>query len=636
MEEPSMNSKTGTFTHSEIVEITSNFKTMIGKGGFGEVYFGTLKDGTDVAFKVLLSSSEQRRKEFRAEAKLLTVVHHKNLVSLEGYCDEDNKEALIYDYMPNGDLKQHLSGLEYLHGCKPPIVHRDLKPDNILFNKHMQAKIADFGLSRAFSTEFASYVSTCPANTFGYLDPESFKTGHVSKKSDVYSFGIILLEQVTGKPAVITQDTENRINIINWIDPLIKTGDIRNIIVDPRLNGEFDINAARKAIKIALSCVKSIKERPDISHVLTKLKECMDIEMDPRVLGETSRTNVLVKLYRNIRQKWTTVKSMEGRPINLRNTKIFTCTQLVKITSNFLKVIGEGAFGRVYFGTLNVDAHVADKVLSPSSVLGYKEFQTEVELLSHLSHRNVLSLVGHCDENGIKALIYEYMANGNLREHLSGKHKRILSWNERLQIAIDIAYGLEYLQMCCESFIVHRNLKPNHILLTKNMRGKISNFGLGTSLYEEYQQVNYVYVTQGCMAPEYLCSGEINKKTDLYSYGLILLELLTGWPPFALDNHSCTSITDHVRPVMGTGDFQRIVDPKLQGKFNINTASNLAKLAMSCASATANQRPDISHVLVELRECLASEMPSQQPEGHTDQTWKNHKIQMKSTYVLDR
>ncbi|GLT32722.1 hypothetical protein SLA2020_073670 [Shorea laevis] len=255
------------------------------------------------------------------QAKLLTVVHHKNLISLERYCDEDNKEALIYNCMPNGNLKQHLSeksktilmwnerlqialdvahGLEYLHGCKPPIVQRGLKPDNNLFNKYMQAKIADFGLSRAFSTEFASYVLTCPASTFGYLDPESFKTGHVSKKSDVYSFGIILLELVTGKPAIITQDTEDRINIINWSGLLIKKGDIWNN-VDPRLNGEFDINAARKAIKIAVSCVKSIKERPDISHVLTKLNECMDIEMDSRVLDETSRTNVLVKLYRNIK-----------------------------------------------------------------------------------------------------------------------------------------------------------------------------------------------------------------------------------------------------------------------------------------------------------------------------------------------
>ncbi|GLT31274.1 hypothetical protein SLA2020_060210 [Shorea laevis] len=108
-----MNSRTRTFTSSEIIEITSNFKKMIGKGGFGEVYFGTQKDGTDVAVKKLLSSSEQCRKAFLTEAKLLTNVRQRNLVSLVGYCDEDGKEALILEYMPNGSLKQHLSGLDF-------------------------------------------------------------------------------------------------------------------------------------------------------------------------------------------------------------------------------------------------------------------------------------------------------------------------------------------------------------------------------------------------------------------------------------------------------------------------------------------------------------------------------------------
>ncbi|GLT31271.1 hypothetical protein SLA2020_060180 [Shorea laevis] len=110
MEEPSMNSRTRTFTSSEIIEITSNFKTMIGKGGFGEVYFGILKDGTDVAVKKLLSSSEQYRKAFITKVKLLTDVHQRNWVSVEGYCDEDGKEALILEYMSKGNLKQHLSG----------------------------------------------------------------------------------------------------------------------------------------------------------------------------------------------------------------------------------------------------------------------------------------------------------------------------------------------------------------------------------------------------------------------------------------------------------------------------------------------------------------------------------------------
>ncbi|XP_056175271.1 probable LRR receptor-like serine/threonine-protein kinase At4g29180 [Syzygium oleosum] len=169
-------SKNRQFTSTEVTRITENFETVIGEGGFGKVYFGKLDDGTEVA------------------SQLLMVVHHRNLVSLIGFCEEFENMALIYEYMSNGNVQQHLSaknpnvlswsqrlqiaidaaqGLEYLHnGCKPPIVHRDLKTPNILLNENMQAKIADFGLSKAFVTEHDSHISTCPSGTPGYLDPE--------------------------------------------------------------------------------------------------------------------------------------------------------------------------------------------------------------------------------------------------------------------------------------------------------------------------------------------------------------------------------------------------------------------------------------------------------------------------------
>ncbi|KAI6671832.1 hypothetical protein NL676_006717 [Syzygium grande] len=190
------------FKYGEVSRITGNFGRVIGEGGFGKVYLGTLDNGTVVAVKMLSKSSKQGYKEFQAEAQLLMIVHHGNLVSLFGYCDDSRHMALIYEYMANGNLRQHLSGkvkmqppedhpkvltwskrlqiavdvaqgLDYLHnGCKPPIIHRDLKTTNILLNEDFRAKIADFGLSRAFATENDSYVSTCPAGTPGYLDPE--------------------------------------------------------------------------------------------------------------------------------------------------------------------------------------------------------------------------------------------------------------------------------------------------------------------------------------------------------------------------------------------------------------------------------------------------------------------------------
>ncbi|KAM4111064.1 hypothetical protein ACJW30_05G039900 [Castanea mollissima] len=272
-------SKNRRYSYSEVVSITNNFKTIIGEGGFGKVYLGKLKDETQVAVKLLSPSSNQGYNEFRAEAQLLMIVHHRNLVSLVGYCDEGKKKALIYEFMANGNLHQHLSGLEYLHnGCKPPIIHRDLKPSNILLNEHMQAKIADFGLSRAFATENDSHVSTRPVGTLGYLDPAFQASGNFNKKSDVYSFGIILFELITGRAAIVRGPVRNN-HILDWVNPLIERGDVQNII-DPRLEGEFNSTSAWKAIEIAMSCIPSYAiQRPDMSYVLAELKECLALEM---------------------------------------------------------------------------------------------------------------------------------------------------------------------------------------------------------------------------------------------------------------------------------------------------------------------------------------------------------------------
>ncbi|XP_019154817.1 PREDICTED: putative leucine-rich repeat receptor-like protein kinase At2g19210 isoform X2 [Ipomoea nil] len=291
-------SKNKSFTYSEILNITKNFKRVLGEGGFGTVYHGCLGDDIQVAIKVLSQSSVQGYHEFQTEVELLTRVHHRNLTSLVGYCYEGTNTALVYEFMANGNLRDMLSertshvlswierlqiamdaaqGLDYLHnGCKPPIIHRDVKTTNILLNEKLQAKIADFGLSRTFAVEEKSYVSTKVVGTPGYLDPEYFESRRLTEKSDVFSFGIVILELISGRPTVIMNDKKP--HIIQWVNFFVETGDIRKII-DPKLKGEFEVDCVWKALELAMACASpTSNRRPNMDYVVTKLKECLSAE----------------------------------------------------------------------------------------------------------------------------------------------------------------------------------------------------------------------------------------------------------------------------------------------------------------------------------------------------------------------
>ncbi|KAM0839454.1 hypothetical protein ACQ4PT_060304 [Festuca glaucescens] len=289
------------FTYRELEAITNNFKTVLGRGGFGCVYDGFLADGTQVAVKLRSQSSGQGEREFLTEAQTLTKIHHKNLVSMVGYCKDGDYMALVYEHMSEGNLEDKLRGkdlnarsltwrqririavesargLEYLHtSCSPAFVHRDVKTSNILLNANLEAKVADFGLLKAFSRDGDSQVSTARlVGTKGYIAPEYAVAMQLSVKSDVYSFGVVLLELITGQQPIL--QCPEPTNIIQWVRQRLAKGNIEEV-VDACMSGNYDVNSVWKVADVALKCTaQDSTQRPTMTDVVAQLQECLQLD----------------------------------------------------------------------------------------------------------------------------------------------------------------------------------------------------------------------------------------------------------------------------------------------------------------------------------------------------------------------
>ncbi|KAJ4891804.1 Leucine-rich repeat protein kinase family protein [Raphanus sativus] len=289
------------FTLFEMEEATKKFEKRIGSGGFGIVYYGKTREGKEIAVKVLGNNSYQGKREFENEVTLLSRIHHRNLVQFLGYCQEEGRNMLVYEFMHNGTLKEHLygerrmswikrleiaedaaRGIEYLHtGCVPAIIHRDLKTSNILLDKHMRAKVSDFGLSK-FAVDGTSHVSSIVRGTVGYLDPEYYISQQLTEKSDVYSFGVILLELISGQEAISNENFgANCRNIVQWAKMHIDNGDIRGII-DPALaEDDYSLQSMWKIAEKALLCVRPHGNmRPSMSEVQKDIQDAIRIEKE--------------------------------------------------------------------------------------------------------------------------------------------------------------------------------------------------------------------------------------------------------------------------------------------------------------------------------------------------------------------
>ncbi|KAG4999435.1 hypothetical protein AAZX31_08G060300 [Glycine max] len=289
-----------------------------------------------------------------------------------------------------------------------------------------------------------------------------------------------------------------------------------------------------------------------------------------------------------------------------RNSSVSACgipkyfyKDIQKATSNFTTIIGNGAFGPVYKAQMDTGETVAVKVLGTNSRQGEQEFLTEVLLLGRLHHKSLVDLVGYVAERGKHMLLYIYMSNGSLDSHLYadlGKNHKPLSWDLRLSIALDVARGLEYLHHGASPPVVHRDIKSCNILLDQSMRAKVTDFGLSRPEMIKPRTSN-VRGTFGYVDPEYLSTRTFTKKSDVYSFGVLLFELITGRNPQQ-------GLMEYVKLAVmeseGKVGWEEIVDPQLNGKYDVHNLHDMASLAFKCVNEVSKSRPSMCEIVQEL------------------------------------
>nr|XP_029151509.1 probable LRR receptor-like serine/threonine-protein kinase At1g51880 [Arachis hypogaea] len=312
-------------------------------------------------------------------------------------------------------------------------------------------------------------------------------------------------------------------------------------------------------------------------------------------------TNIILGKRRN---------SIKGSELESRQRQ-YSFSEVIKMTNNFDRILGRGGFGTVYHGFIE-DIQVAVKMLSLSSVHGYQQFVAEVKLLMRVHHRNLTSLIGYCNEDTNIGLIYEYMSNGNLDEHLSGKNNGglCLNWEDRLRIALEAAQGLEYLHNGCKPPIIHRDVKCTNILLNENFHAKLADFGLSKCFAADGDThvSTIVAGTPGYLDPEYTTSNRLTEKSDVYSFGVVLLRIITGQPVVMVREDMIHHISQRINTMVTRGDITKIVDSRLQKDFDSNSAWRAVEIAMTSVSAISVERPYMSDIVKELKECLAAEL----------------------------
>ncbi|XP_062192935.1 G-type lectin S-receptor-like serine/threonine-protein kinase At2g19130 [Phragmites australis] len=319
---------------------------------------------------------------------------------------------------------------------------------------------------------------------------------------------------------------------------------------------------------------------------------------------------LLLLIWRN-RFKWC------GGPLNYSQASggiiAFRYTDLGHATKNFSEKLGAGGFGSVFKGVLSDLTTIAVKRLDGARQ-GEKQFRAEVSSIGLIQHINLVKLIGFCCEGDKRLLVYEHMSNGSLDAHLFQSNATVLNWSIRYQIAIGVARGLSYLHQSCHECIIHCDIKPENILLDTSFVPKIADFGMAAFVGRDFSRVLTTFRgTVGYLAPEWISGVAITPKVDVYSFGMVLLEMISGMRnspevQSGSSNHVAYFPVQAISKLCG-GDMRSLVDPQLHGDFNLDEVERVCKVACWCIQDNEFDRPTMGEVVRVLEGLQELDMP---------------------------
>ncbi|KAJ8570895.1 hypothetical protein K7X08_037867 [Anisodus acutangulus] len=543
------------FTAEELKKATNNYANdrIIGRGANGTVYKGFLPDNHIVAIKRSRIVDESQIEQFVNEVLILTqVMNHRNVVRLVGCCLEVEVPLLVYE---------------------------DIKSANILLDNDYIAKVADFGASRLIPLD-QTHVATLVQGTLGYLDPEYFNTSRLTEKSDVYSFGVVLAELLTGlKPIIRARNEEDMILADFFVLSMNKN--LLFQILDRRVLQEGSLDQLQTVAELVKNCLRSHGEdRPTMKEVVGEL-ECMrKFTRNPwsNQHGPEENEDESSDLYTipiNSRDKFFQqngglllkhrISTTEG---GVKATKDFIGEELKKATNNYSndRILGRGGNGIVYRAVLRDNCIVAIKKSRIVDETQIEQFINEVLILTQVNHRNVVRLFGCCLKDEVPLLVYEYISEGTLYEHIHSQH------------------GAGTLS-----------------LLTYNVyTSKVTYFGASRLIpLDQTHVATLVLGTSGYLDPEYFCTSQLTEKSDVYRFGVVLAELLTGLKHIIrARNEEDKNLAYYFVWSMNKNSLFNIIDRFVLWQGSLDQLQKMADLVKNCLQPHGEDRPTMKEVAV--------------------------------------